>query len=203
MLEFQIGTVYLPELFQMPHIPAGPVEHHPEGDLLTHSLQVLQRVVQSSDDPLTRFCALFHDIGKLATSPDCYPRHHGHDQAGFNLAHVFCNRLRLPARYRTALAWTSLLHGTFSSWDQLRDATRIRMAGQAINTGITRLLPLVSAADKDEERDLSDWDTVLRIARMTTAELGIDPKQMANIPIQQRPDLILQKRVQKYKLEVS
>jgi tRNA nucleotidyltransferase (CCA-adding enzyme) len=96
-----------------------------------------------------------------------------------------------------------LLHGTFSSWDQLRDATRIRMAGQAINTGITRLLPLVSAADKNVERDLSDWDTVLRIARMTTAELGIDPKQMANIPIQQRPDLIMQKRVQKYKLEVS
>jgi tRNA nucleotidyltransferase (CCA-adding enzyme) len=195
MLEYQVGTTYLPELFRMPLIPAGPAEHHPEGDLLTHSLQVLQRAAKQSDDPLARFCALLHDIGKLATGPDCYPRHHGHDRAGFDLAPALCNRLRLPARYGTALAWTSLLHGTFTRWDQLKDSTRIRMAGQAINAGITRILPLVSAADKGVDREPSDWETVLRIARMTTAELGIEPQQLAGIPTEQRQDFILQKGV--------
>ena len=197
MLEFHVGMAYLPELFRMPLIPAGPAMHHPEGDLWTHSLQVLQRVAQRTDDPLIRFCAFFHDIGKLATNPDCYPRHHGHDQAGFDLARNFCDRLRLPARYRTALAWTSLLHGTFSRWDELRDSIRIRMAVQAINAGISRILPLVSAADKATESEPLDWETVLQVARMTTAELGINPKQIANTPTQQRQDFILQKRVLK------
>lgn len=200
MLEYHAGINYLPELFRMPHIPAGPVEHHPEGDLLTHSLQVLERVAQSSQDPLFRFCALFHDLGKLATAPECYPRHHGHDRAGFELARGLCDRLRLPARYRTALAWTSLLHGTLNLWDQLRDSTRIRVAGQALNAGIVSLLPLVSAADKGVSGEPSDWDAVLKIVRMTTEELDIDPKQLAKTPVEQRPDFILQKRVQKLRI---
>ncbi len=54
-----VGTTVLPELFRMGNIPAGPLEHHPEGDLLTHSIQVLQRVGEKSADPLTRFCAFF------------------------------------------------------------------------------------------------------------------------------------------------
>jgi len=47
MLETDAGQGYLPELFRMPHVPAGPLEHHPEGDLFTHSIQVLQRVSSS------------------------------------------------------------------------------------------------------------------------------------------------------------
>ena len=44
MLEYNIGAAFLPELFRMPDIPAGPLEHHPEGDLFTHAAHVLQRV---------------------------------------------------------------------------------------------------------------------------------------------------------------
>ena len=33
MLEFGVGRSWLPELFRMPEIPAGPLVHHPEGDL--------------------------------------------------------------------------------------------------------------------------------------------------------------------------
>jgi len=203
MLEFRTGTAFLPELFRMPLIPAGPLEHHPEGDLLTHSLQVLQRVAQRSNDPLTRFCALFHDIGKLTTEPGLYPRHHGHDRAGFDLAGELFERLRLPARYRSALAWTSLLHGTFSKWGELRDSTKLKMAEQAINAGITEILPQVSAADKNVEGQPSDWVTVVRIARMNTAELGIAPKQLAGIPTEQRAEFILQRRIKKLLMEAS
>jgi len=93
MLEFGVGGHWLPELFRMPQVPAGPLEYHPEGDLLTHSLQVLQRVALQTPEPLARFCGLFHDIGKLSTDPLLYPRHHGHDKAGFEPALKLCSGL--------------------------------------------------------------------------------------------------------------
>jgi tRNA nucleotidyltransferase (CCA-adding enzyme) len=196
MLEFSVGENYLPELFCMSPVPAGPPVHHPEGDLLTHSIQVLQRVVQRSPDPLARFCAFFHDMGKLASDPACYPKHHGHDEAGFNLAHGFCNRLRLPASYRTALSWISMLHGKLNRWSELRDTTRLRMAEQSIKAGISGILPLVSAADSANSEQPAGWPRALEVARMTTIELGINTVQLEGMPTGKRADYILQKRVE-------
>ncbi len=195
MIEFNVGEQFLPELFRMPRIPAGPLQHHPEGDLLTHSIQVLQRVAALTDDPLPRFCAFFHDLGKLATDPAHYPKHHGHDHAGFGMAVEFCNRLRLPSTYRMALAWISSLHGKANTWDGLRDSSKLKMAEQAIRGGIVDILPLVSAADKPGGQPMAGWDDVVRVAGMSSREMGIEHGKLENMPIENRPSFILQKRV--------
>jgi len=205
MLEFKAGEEYLPEIFCMTHIPAGPLIHHPEGDLFTHACQVLQRVAGVCNDPLTRFCAMFHDLGKLSTDPTLYPKHHGHDQAGFGMSLEFCRRLRLPAHYGKALAWVSRLHGTFNLWGQLRDSTRIRMADQALKGGIADILPLVSAADKAGGMEPGEWREALRIAGMSSADLGIDPQDLERMQPSRRTDYILQKKVERFRatLKVS
>jgi tRNA nucleotidyltransferase (CCA-adding enzyme) len=196
MIEFSVGREMLPELFRMPSIPAGPVEHHPEGDLFVHSTQVLQRVAALSQDPLARFCAFFHDLGKLATAPALYPKHHGHDNAGFSMAVDFCNRLCLSTEHRKALAWVSALHGTANLWKSLRDATKVAMAEQAIKGGIVKILPLVSAADKPDGLPMCGWDDVVRVAGMNTRELGIDLERLEVMAVMNRPTYILQKRVE-------
>lgn len=195
MIEFNVGAEILPEIFRMPLIPAGPLEHHPEWDLFTHSIQVLQRVAAMTDDPLARFCAFFHDLGKLTTDPALYPRHHGHDDAGFKMAAALCNRLCLPSTYRKALAWISSLHGKANKWDELRDSTKISMAEQAIKAGIAGILPLVSAADKPGGLPMVGWDDAVRVAGMSTRELGIDQEKLEAMPTENRPPFILQKRV--------
>ena len=195
MIEFNVGAEFLPEIFRMMQIPAGPPQHHPEGDLRTHSIQVLQRVAAMSTDPLARFCAFFHDLGKLATAPALYPKHHGHDNAGFGMAVVFCNRLRLSVTHRKALAWTSSLHGKANKWDELRNSSKIKMAEQAIKGEITRILPLVSAADKGGCVPMIGWDDAVRVARMSTRELGIDLEKLEALPFKNRAAFILQKRV--------
>lgn len=197
MLQFRVGQHWLPELFSMPLIPAGPPEYHPEGDLFSHSQQVLQRVTAQTADPLARFCAFFHDLGKLLTAPDCYPRHHGHDQAGVVPAIELCTRLRLPTRYRRALAGVNRLHTTMGLWDTLRDATRLRLAEQATKAGITDLLPLVSQADKPGAEPVGhQWRLCLEIISLTTAALGIDQKPLSILQPQALRDLILDRRVQ-------
>jgi tRNA nucleotidyltransferase (CCA-adding enzyme) len=203
MLEMDAGQGYLPELFRMPHVPAGPLEHHPEGDLFSHSIQVLQRTAVQSHNPLARFCAFFHDLGKLSTDPSLYPRHHGHDQAGFVSADVFCRRLRLPASYGKALAMVSRLHGTFNLWAQLRDSTKLEVAGQALKAGIADILPLVSAADKAGGREPGEWRAALRIAALSSAELGIEPQTLERMQPSTRTGLILQKRVEQFRATLT
>jgi tRNA nucleotidyltransferase (CCA-adding enzyme) len=199
MIEFNVGAEFLPELFRMPQIPAGPLQHHPEGDLFTHSIQVLQRVAAVSTNQLARFCALFHDLGKLATNPAQYPKHHGHDSAGFAIAVDFCTRLHLSTEYRNALAWTSSLHGKANLWDSLRDATKIAMAEQAIKGGIVGILPLVASADKTENQPMVGWDAAVRVAGMNTLELGIDREKLEAMPIRNRAAYMLQKRIEALK----
>ncbi len=195
LLEFNVGAEFLPELFQMPLVPAGPLVHHPEGDLFTHAILVLQRVAAETDDPLARFCAFFHDLGKLATDPRLYPKHHGHDETGFTMAAAFCNRLCLPAAYRQALAWVSRLHGKANLWAELRDSTKIKIAEQARKAGIVTILPLVAAADKPGGVPIGGWEVAVQVAGMTTRELGIDRERLEALPPANRPAYIMQQRV--------
>lgn len=197
MKAFGVGREWLPELFRMPHVPAGPLEHHPEGDLLTHATEVLQRAAAISADPLVRFCAFFHDLGKLATDPALYPKHHGHEEAGFAMAGDFCHRLALPASYLRALAWTCRLHGHLNRWMELRDTTRIRIAGQATKAGVATILPIVAQADQPDSTALGDWEQALTAAAMTTAELGIAPERLVAMPPANRAAFVLQKRVER------
>ena len=201
MYEFKTGLEFLPELYQMPAIPAGPIHYHPEGDLFTHSIEVLQRTTSQTNDPLTRFCSFFHDIGKLATPAKLYPSHHGHDQAGYKLAICLCDRLKLPTSYKTALAWISRLHTTINLWDQLRDSTKLRLAEQTLKAGISEVLPIVSYADKAGGFKRKEWDNTLRIAAMTTTELGICMEQLAGVKESKRKNFILQKRIEISKIK--
>jgi len=198
MLQFRVGQHWLPEVFRMPLIPAGPPEHHPEGDLLSHCLQVLQRATALTADPLARFCAFFHDLGKLLTAPDQYPRHHGHDQAGVAATIELCTRLRLPARYRRALAGVNRLHTTIGLWDTLRDATRLRLAEQARKAGISAILPLVLQADKNTTAAamLQHWQRYCDISALSATQLGITPEQLSVLQPSALRNLILDRQVQ-------
>jgi tRNA nucleotidyltransferase (CCA-adding enzyme) len=196
MLRFNVGRSLLPELFAMPQIPAGPLEHHPEGDLFTHNCQVLAAMVAQNPQPLARFCAFFHDLGKLATDPALYPKHHGHDEAGYALAPAFCNRLALPAAWRIALAWSSRLHGPANRWQETRDSTRIRIAAGAIKGGISEILPQLIAADWPEGPGMPDWPLALAAARLSSAQLGISSEQLEKLAPTERGALIMQKRVE-------
>jgi tRNA nucleotidyltransferase (CCA-adding enzyme) len=195
MVDSAAGECFLPELFCMPQIPAGPLNHHPEGDLLTHSLQALERMTTLTADPMARFCALFHDLGKLVTEPALYPRHLGHEGAGHALAIQLCDRLRLPTNYRTSLAAVCRLHGTAHRWAELRTSTRLRLAEQARKAGIVVILPLMAAADKAQPTVLDDWDFTCAVAGMSASDLGISVEQLSHLHGPLRGALLTEKKV--------
>ncbi len=219
MAKHNVGRGYFPELFRMAAVPAGPIEYHPEGDLLTHSLEVLERASALSPDPLARFGAFMHDIGKLLTEPAEYPKHHNHDKAGAPLAKKICARLRLPGDWGKTAAAASHLHQTAGLWPALRDTTKLRLAEKAARKGMERRLPVIVRADRGSF-DEAQWAHAVNAATMTVQELGINPHifeeckdddwcktacpmhkrgRKCPMPEAERPAFLIQRRVEKYR----
>lgn len=77
-----------------------PAEHHPEIDSFLHTMMTLDVATKLSNDPVTRFGALVHDLGKGVTPIEELPRHINHEVNGVPIVESMSNRLRFPKEYR-------------------------------------------------------------------------------------------------------
>ena len=103
-----------------------PEKHHPEIDTGIHSLLVLGRAIALTDDPLVRFAALLHDVGKGATDPALWPRHIGHEKKGKSLVDQLCVRLTVPKNYRELAVLVAEHHGRCHQAMEMRPDTLLR-----------------------------------------------------------------------------
>jgi poly(A) polymerase len=84
----------LPEIYAMKGVQQPP-EFHPEGDVFTHTLLLLDNLPHPCP-PTLAWGALLHDVGKPATfriAPDRI-RFDGHVEVGVKIAEETCERLR-------------------------------------------------------------------------------------------------------------
>ncbi len=91
--------IIIPEIDNLFGVPAAP-KYHPEIDTGIHTLMVLQTISQKTTDPMTRFAALVHDLGKAQTPIGEWPSHHAHDTLGLPIIEALCLRLRVPVAWR-------------------------------------------------------------------------------------------------------
>jgi len=101
--------ILLPELARLFGVPQPP-HFHPEIDTGLHILMVLEQAALLSPDPLVRFAALVHDLGKGSTPAALWPAHKGHEEEGAALIEALCLRLRIPNDYRDLGKLVSLYH---------------------------------------------------------------------------------------------
>ena len=101
--------VILPELDALFGVPGSP-RYHPEIDTGIHSLMALKAAVLLSDDPVVRFAALIHDLGKACTPVSAWPSHPEHDQTGLPVIESLCERLRIPTDYRHLALMAARFH---------------------------------------------------------------------------------------------
>ncbi|MFA5960193.1 MAG: multifunctional CCA addition/repair protein [Tatlockia sp.] len=118
--------VILPELDALFGVP-NPRQYHFEVDSGIHSLLSLQAAARLSEDPLVRFAALLHDVGKAATPMHNWPRHYAHETLGVDLIQSLCERLRIPAEYRQFAKMVSLYHLTIHRLFELRANTMVKV----------------------------------------------------------------------------
>jgi tRNA nucleotidyltransferase (CCA-adding enzyme) len=114
----------LPELDALFGVPQPP-EHHPEIDTGVHTLLVLEQATRLSGDARVRFAALLHDVGKGATPPAEWPKHHAHEERGVERVRALCQRLRVPNDYRDLALLVTRYHAHCHRVAELRDATLV------------------------------------------------------------------------------
>ncbi|HLF95861.1 MAG TPA: multifunctional CCA addition/repair protein [Methylococcaceae bacterium] len=105
-------------------------DYHPEVDTGVHVLMVMEQAARLTADPLIRFAALTHDLGKALTPQADWPRHPGHEARGVPVLHGLCERLRVPRRYRALAEKVMRHHGLSHRALELRPGTLVDLFQQ-------------------------------------------------------------------------
>lgn len=111
----------LPEVKALQGVEQSP-EHHPEGDVWTHTMLMLDALEAPS---LTlALGVLFHDIGKPGTwTITDRIRFHGHAEAGERIAREVMRRLRYPGEQIEQVAALVANHMKFMHLPEMREST--------------------------------------------------------------------------------
>ncbi len=111
-----------------------PPEFHPEGDVLTHTVIMLD-AMQERDADLA-WTVLLHDVGKPATAaigrwPDGRPRirFDRHADVGAEMARGILTRLRMPRQRIETVVFAIANHMRFKDVQRMRRATLRRLIG--------------------------------------------------------------------------
>jgi len=123
MQNLGILPAIIPEFANLEQMQQNP-EHHPEGDVFTHILEVVDRTPPGD----IRWDALLHDVGKgihyQPVEGQSYYSFHGHEQTGIgtedqpSVIRQIGKRLRLPERLIRDLEATVSLHMRPMNLDQ-------------------------------------------------------------------------------------
>lgn len=111
----------VPEIDALFGVPQN-VHYHPEIDTGVHTMMVLDMASALSADPVVRFAALVHDLGKALTPQDEWPSHHDHEQSGLACIRDLCKRLRIPNQYRDLALLGCKVHLKLHRVDDMKPA---------------------------------------------------------------------------------
>ena len=116
----------LPEIDGLFGVPQT-AKHHPEIDSGVHTLMVIEQATKITSDPLVRFAALVHDLGKAITPQEILPSHRGHESSGLPLINELCERLRVPKKYRDLALAVAEYHLHMHKMFDLKASTVLKM----------------------------------------------------------------------------
>lgn len=157
MLELGLLSVVLPEAAAMEGVEQPP-EFHPEGDVLEHTLQMLEKAENPSDT--LALGILLHDVGKPPTARRTDRiRFHQHARVGAALAREIADRLRLSNRQRNIVVSLVKNHMRFIDVRRMRPSTLkrfLRMECFEEHLELHRLDCLASHGN------LSNWEFAVR-----------------------------------------
>ena len=174
--------VVFPEIERLFGVPQ-PERWHPEVDAGIHTLMVLAQAAQLSRDPVTRFAALTHDLGKGITPPAHWPSHRGHEELSVALVLTLCERIKVPNEYRDLAVQVARYHGHCHRALELRPTTVLNVLE---STDAFRrperfeqfLLACEADARGREGLQDQDYPQADRLRKSLAAARGVDPQSL-------------------------
>jgi poly(A) polymerase len=126
-------AILLPEVARMKGV-AQPPQYHPEGDVWTHTLMLLENLPLTST-PTLAWGVLLHDVGKPPTFASAEKtgdriRFDGHDEIGARMAAQICRRLRFSTDDTRQIEALVAQHMRFKDVSAMRSSTLKRFVRQ-------------------------------------------------------------------------
>lgn len=115
-----------PEVAALFGVPQ-PERWHPEIDSGIHTFMAVEQAARLSADPVVRFAALTHDLGKGTTPREEWPRHVAHEQRSVGLIEALCARLKIPNTYRELAMLVGKHHLNVHRAQEVRTATVLEL----------------------------------------------------------------------------
>jgi len=115
-----------PEIEQLFGVPQSK-QWHPEIDTGMHTMMVLEQAARLSNEPVVRFAALLHDLGKGTTPEDEWPRHIAHEARGVPLVEKLCQRLKVPKHYSALALLVTEFHLNYHRIYELKKSTVVKL----------------------------------------------------------------------------
>jgi len=193
--------VVFPEVAALFGVPQ-PERWHPEIDSGIHTLMVVEQAARLSQDPVVRFAALTHDLGKATTPREEWPSHIAHEQRSVELIEAMCARLRIPNNYRELAVLVGRYHLIVHKAQEVRAATLLDMLEKTDAFRRRERFDLfVTACEADargrkglEERDYPQAAFVRR-ARAVAAGVALDEATRTGLTGEQIAMRLRQQRV--------
>ena len=104
-----------------------PAKSHLQIDTGVHTLMCLSQASKLSLDPVVRWAALVHDVGKAITDKDKWPSHFGHETLGLKLQAEISLRLKVPNEFSQLAALVCEHHTKLHRITELRPQTLLNL----------------------------------------------------------------------------
>lgn len=130
LTELGILEVILPEIAALDGV-TQPEKFHPEGDVMTHTLLMLDHIAIPSEKLV--WSALLHDVGKPVTKftgEDGIDHFYSHEEAGAEMAENIMRRLRFSRDTTEAVVHATRNHMRFAHVDKMRQAKWKRLLAE-------------------------------------------------------------------------
>jgi tRNA nucleotidyltransferase (CCA-adding enzyme) len=191
-----------PEIDALFGVPQ-PAQWHPEIDTGVHTLMALEQAALLSSEPLVRFAALVHDLGKAATPRDEWPSHRGHEERSVSLIEALSLRLRLPAEYRDLGVIVARYHGIVHRAFELKPRTILEFMERADAFRRPARFSQALLACEADSRGRTGLETVpypqreyLQAARTAAAAIKPSPEEIGTLAGEKIAQRVHQRRIE-------
>lgn len=134
-----------------------PKEYHPEGDSYNHTMIVVDKSTELTEDTAIRFACLVHDLGKGITPKEMYPHHHGHDEKGVKLVENLCGRINVPNLWKAYGKVASKEHMKGGIFYKMTPAKKVQFIERVAKTKLgLDGLQIVVISDKCSTRNIKE-----------------------------------------------
>ncbi len=145
-------------------------------------MMVLQQACRLSPEPIVRFAALVHDLGKGTTPKTEWPKHINHEERGVPLVEVLCRRYKIPNNFRDLAVLVTRYHLHYHRAAELKPATLFKTL-QAVDAmrRPQRYAQFLLACEADS-RGRTGYETrhfeqpaIMRAALKAVTEISVQP----------------------------